>query len=123
MPTIVSLQVGQPMTYTYEGARDGKSRPWTTAFFKSPLVGSAHVGSLGVTGDQQADRENHGGLDQAVLAYSADHYAYWRAHLNLPDMHGADVLQKLRQNPATAHTRARTSREASDALTYSLMQR
>ena len=44
---------------------------------------------MGIAGDQQADRENHGGLDKAVLAYSADHYAFWRVHLNLPDMpHG-----------------------------------
>jgi MOSC domain-containing protein YiiM len=37
-------------------------------------------------GDEQADRENHGGLDKAVLAYSADHYDYWRSHLGFPDM-------------------------------------
>src|SRR6266478_1909237 len=86
MPTIVSIQVGQPTTYEYEGARDGKSRQWTTAFFKSPVAGSVHVGPMGLTGDQQADRENHGGLDKAILAYSTDHYAFWRPHLNLPEM-------------------------------------
>jgi MOSC domain-containing protein YiiM len=89
MPAIISVQVGQPTTYEYEGARDGKSRQWTTAFFKSHVVGRVHVGSMGLTGDQQADRENHGGLDKAVLAYSADHYSYWRPHLQLPDIpHG-----------------------------------
>jgi MOSC domain-containing protein YiiM len=86
MPTIISIQVGQPTTYEYEGAKDGKSRKWTTAFFKSPVMGVVRVGSMGLSGDQQADRENHGGLDKAVLAYSADHYSYWRTHLNLPDM-------------------------------------
>lgn len=86
MPTIVSIQVGQPTRYEYDGARDGKSQAWTTAFFKTPVTGPVHVGELGLTGDQQADRENHGGLDKAVLAYSADHYPGWRVHLNFPEM-------------------------------------
>jgi MOSC domain-containing protein YiiM len=86
MPTIVSIQVGQPTTYTHEGTADGKSRSWTTAFFKTPIATSVRVGELGVEGDEQADRKNHGGLDKAVLAYSADHYAYWREHLSLAEM-------------------------------------
>jgi MOSC domain-containing protein YiiM len=86
MPTIVSIQVGQATRYEYDAAVDGKNRVWTTAFFKSPVEGSVQVGSLGLAGDQQADRENHGGLDKAVLAYSAEHYPYWRTHLSLPDM-------------------------------------
>jgi len=86
LPTIVSIQVGRPTTYVHEGATDGKNRSWTTAFFKTPVAGSVHVGELGIEGDEQADRKNHGGLDKAVLAYSADHYPYWREHLSLPDM-------------------------------------
>jgi len=86
MPTIVSIQIGQPTTYVHDGAVDGKKRLWTTAFFKTAVSGSVQVGSLGVRGDQQADREHHGGIDKAVLAYSADHYPFWRTHLNLPDM-------------------------------------
>lgn len=89
MPTIVSIQVGQPTTYQYQGAADFNPLSWTTAFFKSPVAGIVRVGELGLAGDRQADRENHGGIDKAVLAYSADHYAYWRERLNLPDMpHG-----------------------------------
>jgi len=86
MPTIVSIQIGQPRTYAYDGSADGKNRMWTTAFFKTPVAGSVRVGALGIEGDEQADRKNHGGLDKAVLAYSADHYPYWREHLSLPDM-------------------------------------
>src|SRR5262245_31410287 len=86
MPTIVSIQVGRPTQYEYEGFADGKSRAWTTAFFKSPVKGAVHVGALGFAGDEQADRKNHGGIDKAVLAYSADHYPFWRNHLGLPDM-------------------------------------
>jgi len=89
MPQIVSIQVGRTQTSAYEGAADGKSRSWTTAFFKSPVNGSVRASDMGLAGDEQADRQNHGGLDKAVLAYSAEHYAYWRPHLNFPDMpHG-----------------------------------
>jgi MOSC domain-containing protein YiiM len=86
MPTIVSIQVGQPTAYVHEGASDGKARQWTTAFFKTPVAGCVRVGQLGLAGDGQADQKNHGGIDKAVLAYSADHYAHWRLHLILPDI-------------------------------------
>jgi MOSC domain-containing protein YiiM len=86
LPTIVSIQVGRPAAYAHAGAADGKNRTWTTAFFKTPVAGNVRVGQLGIEGDEQADRKNHGGLDKAVLAYSADHYPYWQGHLSLPDM-------------------------------------
>lgn len=86
MPTIVSIQVGRPKTYAHAVAADGKDRSWSTAFFKTLVPGSVRAGELGIEGDDQADRKNHGGLDKAVLAYSADHYPYWRQHLSLPDM-------------------------------------
>ncbi len=89
MPTIVSIQIGRPQTFDYERPADGKSQRWTTAFFKAPVSGSVHAGEMGLAGDEQADHQNHGGLDKAVLAYSADHYPYWRAHLSMPDIpHG-----------------------------------
>jgi MOSC domain-containing protein YiiM len=89
MPTIVSIQTGKAAAYLHPNQADGNGREWTTAFFKTPVDGSVRVALLGVEGDEQADRENHGGPDKALLAYSADHYAYWQAHLSLPDMpHG-----------------------------------
>ncbi len=86
MPLIVSIQVGQPTEYLHQGAADGQGRTWTTAFFKTPVAGSVHVGRLGAAGDRQADLLNHGGVDKAVLAYSADHYGYWRQHLGLAEI-------------------------------------
>lgn len=86
VPTILSINVGRPTDYLDNRAADGNDRRWTTAFFKTPVASAAHVGLLGVAGDEQADRANHGGPDKAVLAYSADHYPSWRTHLNLPDM-------------------------------------
>lgn len=86
MATIASIQVGQVNSYDYQASADGRGRTWQTAFYKSPVQGPLLFGELGVSGDEQADHVNHGGLDKAVLAYSADHYNYWRETLNLSEM-------------------------------------
>lgn len=89
MPVVVSIQATRPATYVHGGYADGKPAEWTTAFFKIQIDGPVPVGPLGLAGDEQADKVNHGGTDKAVLAYSADHYAYWRARLHQPEMpHG-----------------------------------
>jgi len=85
-----SIQVGTPKNYGSEEAVDAHDKPWTTGFFKAPIAGPVFVGVTNLVGDGQADLKNHGGVDKAVLAYSADHYPKWRDELTLPDMpHGA----------------------------------
>ncbi len=85
-----SIQVGLPTNYGFEDAHDVHDEPWTTGFFKKPIAGSVFVGKINIVGDGQADLYNHGGVDKAVLAYSADHYPKWREELRLPEMpHGA----------------------------------
>ena len=86
MPQIVSIQIGQPTNYLDTRAADGREREWTTAFFKSPIAGRVFAGRTNLAGDAQADLEHHGGPDKAVLAYSADHYPYWREHLGIRDL-------------------------------------
>lgn len=83
-----SIQVGLPRTHGSPGAADAMDRPWQTAFFKQPVAGPVAVGWSHLAGDGVADRENHGGPDKAVLAYSADHYADWQRQLNLPALPG-----------------------------------
>ena len=61
-------------------------KPWTTGFFKTRIEGPVFVGTTNLAGDGQADLENHGGIDKAVLAYSADHYPKWRDELRMPEM-------------------------------------
>ncbi len=77
MPTLVSVQVGMPRQLGREDSEDPLDKPWTSAIFKHPVNAPVHVGSFGLVGDGQADRENHGGADKAVLSYSADHYPDW----------------------------------------------
>jgi MOSC domain-containing protein YiiM len=86
---VASIQAARIATHVHVGYADGNTSEWTTAFFKTPIDGSVQVGPLGLAGDEQADQVHHGGLDKAVLAYSADHYASWRQQLALPEMpHG-----------------------------------
>lgn len=39
---------------------------------------------LGLSGDEQADPEVHGGIEKAVYAYPAAHYAHWQHFLGRP---------------------------------------
>lgn len=81
MSHLISIQVAQPQSYGREDAVDEHDRLWMTAFYKQPVTEPVRVGELGLTGDQQADTKHHGGIDKAVLAYSADHWPYWREQL------------------------------------------
>jgi MOSC domain-containing protein YiiM len=49
-----------------------------TAGAKQPASGRTPVLPLGLMGDEQADLSIHGGLEKAVYAYPAEHYAFWR---------------------------------------------
>ena len=87
LPTVLySIQIGMPKSIGFEDAVDTHDKPWTTGFFKTPVEGSVFVGTTNLVGDGQADLKNHGGIDKAVLAYSADHYPKWRDELRMPDL-------------------------------------
>jgi MOSC domain-containing protein YiiM len=84
-PFLDSIQIGKPRDYGHEGAAETHDKPWTTGFFKTPITGKIFVGETNLVGDGQADLKHHGGIDKAVLAYSADHYPVWRQRLEMPD--------------------------------------
>ncbi|MFV2143853.1 MULTISPECIES: MOSC domain-containing protein [Isoptericola] len=52
-----------------------------TAIDKRPVEGRVRAGRYGLYADVQADRENHGGLEQAVYAYAAEDVAFWEPEL------------------------------------------
>jgi MOSC domain-containing protein YiiM len=52
-----------------------------TAIDKRAVVGPVKVTKFGVRGDVQADRKFHGGLDQALYAYSQDDADFWSKEL------------------------------------------
>jgi MOSC domain-containing protein YiiM len=76
-----SIQVGKPQNLGSETATESHDKPWTTGFFKMPVDGRVFVGKTNLAGDGQADLKHHGGVDKAVLAYSADHYHKWHKEL------------------------------------------
>ncbi len=73
-PTILAVLVGRPAEHVAPNGRLVR-----TAFRKHLVEGPVAVGTTNLEGDEQADLRVHGGPDKAVLAYSADHAAAWRA--------------------------------------------
>ena len=70
--SLVSVQVAQARKVVISG------RSILTAIHKTTVNGSVAVAPLGLQGDEQADLSVHGGLDKAIYAYPAEHYAFWQ---------------------------------------------
>lgn len=68
---ITSVNVGSAETIVHG------NRAMTTGICKRPVSGSVAVTELGLHGDHVLDKDHHGGVDQAVYAYSADDYEWW----------------------------------------------
>jgi MOSC domain-containing protein YiiM len=81
---LVSIQIGA----IRQLPADQLGATWETAFIKAPVDGRLRVGARGLAGDAQADRENHGGPEKALLAYSAAHYPRWRDEIGLDSAGG-----------------------------------
>ncbi len=86
MPDLVQVRVGKSQQISSSCSVGGgtndfhhPSGPWRSAIFKAPVEGPVRLGSLGLLGDEVADRRHHGGPDQAVLAYASEHYPLWQA--------------------------------------------
>ncbi len=94
-PFVTSVQVGLPRFHGVPGSADPFDKPWATAFFKEPVAGPVEVTPAGLAGDGQSDLVNHGGVDKAVLAYSADHYDGWRDELGLAEFPGGAFGENL----------------------------
>ena len=56
-----------------------------TGIFKEAVHRRIMLRTLNLDGDEQADRENHGGLYKAVYAYSTEHYEHWKRELGRND--------------------------------------
>jgi MOSC domain-containing protein YiiM len=77
---LISVNVGLPREVVWHG------EPVTTGIFKQPIEGPVMARALNLDGDRQADLTVHGGIDKAIYAYPAEHYAYWRRELPGVDM-------------------------------------
>jgi MOSC domain-containing protein YiiM len=73
--TIVSVNVGRPRAFQHNG------RSATSSIWKSPVDRRVAVRGVNVEGDDQADREVHGGPDKAVYAYALEDVRFWEREL------------------------------------------
>jgi MOSC domain-containing protein YiiM len=76
--TIVSVNVGKPR----EVLRRGK--PARTGIYKAPVEGRVALRQHSLEGDEQADREFHGGPEMAAYAYAREDTAWWEEQLGRP---------------------------------------
>jgi len=53
-----------------------------TGIFKTPVTGSVPLRGVNLDGDDQADRDNHGGPIRAAYAYAEEDYAWWERTLD-----------------------------------------
>jgi MOSC domain-containing protein YiiM len=73
---LVSVNVGVPRTTEWQG------RPVVSSIWKEPVSGPHRVEGVNIVGDDQADREAHGGESKAVYAYSTTDYGWWERELD-----------------------------------------
>jgi MOSC domain-containing protein YiiM len=85
-PIVLSIQVGLPVAMGKEEAYNPFHRRWVSGIVKQPVAGRVWLGFTHLKGDGQADLQNHGGREKAVLAYAAGHYPAWREELDRPDL-------------------------------------
>ncbi|TYQ00025.1 MOSC domain-containing protein YiiM [Tenacibaculum adriaticum] len=69
---IISTNIGKRIEIDWKGVMI------TTGIFKFPVDKPVFLDVEDVKGDAICDREEHGGIDQAVYGYSLKHYDYWR---------------------------------------------
>ena len=79
--TVLSVNVGGAREFDYRG------RPARSAIWKSPVAGRVAVAGVNLAGDEQADREAHGGPDKAVYAYAAEDARWWESKVGRPFAH------------------------------------
>ena len=72
---LISIQIGLPKIISDDLGT------WETAFFKEPVTGSIFLGENGLRGDEPANKVHHGGVEKAILMYSAEHYPLWETEL------------------------------------------
>ena len=72
---ILSVNVGEAREFEYNG-HQARSAIW-----KSPVFGRILVQGVNLDGDDQADREAHGGPDKAVYAYAIEDTRWWEQQI------------------------------------------
>lgn len=76
MAKVLSVNVGKPREFDYKG-RVAKSAIW-----KTPVQSRVIAKGINLIGDDQADRQAHGGFDKAVYAYASEDMNWWEQQIS-----------------------------------------
>jgi MOSC domain-containing protein YiiM len=79
---LLSVNVGTPREFEYNG-RSARSAIW-----KSPVIGRVEARGVNLAGDDQADRQAHGGPDKAAYAYAIEDARWWEREIGRPFVFG-----------------------------------
>jgi MOSC domain-containing protein YiiM len=79
---VLSVNVGTAREFEYAG------RPAKSAIWKSPVAGRIAVRGVNLAGDDQADRNAHGGPDKVVYAYAVEDARWWQQQIGRPLEYG-----------------------------------
>ena len=79
---VLSVNVGTVREFEYGG------RPARSAIWKSPAVGRIAARGVNLAGDDQADRNAHGGPDKVVYAYAVEDARWWEREIGRPLAYG-----------------------------------
>ena len=79
---VLSVNVGGVREFEYAG------RPARSAIWKSPAVGRIAARGVNLAGDDQADRQAHGGPDKVVYAYAVEDARWWAQEIGRPLAYG-----------------------------------
>jgi MOSC domain-containing protein YiiM len=79
---VLSVNVGPAREFEYSG------RAARSAIWKTPTAGRIAARGVNLAGDEQADRQAHGGPDKAVYAYAVEDARWWEKEIGRPFAHG-----------------------------------
>jgi MOSC domain-containing protein YiiM len=82
-PFVIQLFAGKIKQIGDPNASNPMDRQWETGIFKNVVQGKMWLGETGLTGDEVADKENHGGPEKAIFTYPVTHYEFWKNKLEL----------------------------------------
>lgn len=84
---VIQVRAGGVQAWGGAPEADGTTgRVWYSGIGTEPVTDAVLVDREGLPGDEQADRRYHGGPDKAVFVHPVEHYAAWRAELDLPEI-------------------------------------
>ncbi|MEC5425631.1 MOSC domain-containing protein [Virgibacillus sp. C22-A2] len=82
-PHVHKIFTGKVNQVGEKNSPDRMNRPWESGMFKSEFDEKIWLSQSGLSGDEVADKKNHGGPEKAIFAYPLKHYMNWQEELKI----------------------------------------